>query len=115
MPEIRRFAGGESFGSLNEQMILQDVERGLVRRLRFFVAPRPKLAQNRAGQAGKFTGTGNSPRFFVIARTLHQSLLERSRARLPEPVHSAALAQTGLEFFSERQQIMGVVYRVFRH
>src|SRR5438045_1316734 len=92
MPVIRRLTRRESFGGLNEQVILQDVERRLVRRLRFFVAPGPKLAKNRAREAGEFACAGNSPRLLVIARTLDQRLLERARARLPEPVHSLAFA-----------------------
>src|SRR5437588_8154163 len=93
MPVIGNFTGDKFFGSPNEEMILQDVESGSIRSLRFLVAPLPQFAQDRTGAAAELAGPGDSPWFVVIARALDGRLLERPLARLPEPIEPAALAQ----------------------
>src|SRR5256714_15263819 len=105
MTVVGRLTGGELFRGVDEQMVLQNMERRPVRRLRFFIPPLPQLAQDGARASTELTGAGNPPHFLVVARPLHGRLLQRPLTRLPEPLEPPALAQPGLQFLRQRQQV----------
>src|SRR5207237_6571041 len=105
MTKIQSFTRRECFGSLQQQMVLQDVECRAIYSLGFFFAPLPKLAQNRGSLSIHFPGTGNAPGFIFIPNSLDKGLLESTLTRLAKPLQASSLLQCRLQLLCQRQEI----------
>src|SRR5262245_54421538 len=96
-------------------MILKNVKWGTIRVAGLSISPLPKGAQDRCRLPSKQTRAGYAPGLFLIAFTLHRSLINAALTRLPEPIQSSDRNQVLFKPLCEGQEVVRVIDRIQRH
>src|SRR5450432_1033304 len=82
---------------------------------RLLIAPMPECAQEGICSSRQGAAARETPGLIRIALPLDRRLVARALARLAEPFQTAAFLQLRFQFLRQREEKMGVVFRVLNH